>query len=181
MNLWANTFFPYPSLVLHTLTSLTNSMEKLNDRISMILGLLSSHPFITETQGWPNFVHTVLYKRLTSGLALIDDFQNLIQECEKRIYSFVGIPQGTYVEMQRENRGSIGCWMAEWVLREFAGGERTRILEAGLKNWDWNTNKWVEEGMKVVEQEENRVGEVQWILEGDDWFWQDDLYRPMER
>lgn len=71
--------------------------------------------------------------------------------------------------------------MAEWVLREFAGGERTRILEAGLKNWDWNTNKWVEEGMKVVEQEENRVGEVQWILEGDDWFWQDDLYRPMER
>lgn len=71
--------------------------------------------------------------------------------------------------------------MAEWVLKEVAGGERTRILEAGLKNWDWNTNKWVEEGMKVVEQEENRVGEVQWILEGDDWFWQDDLYRPMER
>lgn len=71
--------------------------------------------------------------------------------------------------------------MAEWVLKEVAGGERTRILEAGLKNWDWNTNKWVEEGMEVVEQEENRVGEVQWILEGDDWFWQDDLYRPMER
>lgn len=71
--------------------------------------------------------------------------------------------------------------MAEWVLREFAGGERTRILVAGLKNWDWNTNKWVEEGMKVVEQEENKVGEVQWIREGDDWFWQDDLYRPMER
>lgn len=147
----------------------------------MILGLLSSHPFITETQGWPNFVHNVLYKRLTSGLALIDDFQNLIQECEKRIYSSVAIPQGTYVEMQRENRGSIGCRMAESVLREFAGGKRTRILEAGLKDWDWNTNKWVEEGMKVVEQEENRVGEVQWILEGDDWFWQDDLYRPMER
>lgn len=71
--------------------------------------------------------------------------------------------------------------MGEWLLREFAGGERTRILEAGLKNWNWNTDKWVEQGIKVVEQEENRVGEVQWILEGDDWFWQDDLYRPMER
>lgn len=71
--------------------------------------------------------------------------------------------------------------MAEWVFREFAGGGRTRILEAGLKNWNWNTDKWLEEGMKVVEQEKNRVGEVQWILEGDDWFWQDDLFRPMER
>lgn len=82
--------------------------------------------------------------------------------------------------MQRVSLGSIGCWMGQQVLKELAGRERTRRLEARLANWISDTNKWVEAGMKVVEQEEKRVVGERWILEGDDWFWQDDLYRPME-
>lgn len=70
--------------------------------------------------------------------------------------------------------------MGKWVLRELAGRERTRRLEADLKVWILNTGKWVEEGMKLVEKEEKRAREEQWILEGDHWFWQDDLYRSME-
>lgn len=180
INRWANTFFPYPSQVLDNLTSLINHMESFNHMVSIILYHLSSPPFITETQGRPCLVHTILNERLTSRFALIEDFQDLIQECEKRVYSCADIPQGTYVEMQRGNQSSIGCEMGMLVLRELARRERTRRFEADLKIWILNTGKWMEDGMKVVEQEEKRVKGEQWILEEDDWFWQDDLYRPME-
>lgn len=182
MHLWATTFFPYsPSLIPHTLTSLTTHVETVDAMIASITSLMSTDPFIgTRPQGWAHFVHHVLYKRLTSGPALIQDFQDLINGCEKKIYSIEGIAQGTYVEMQRESVQSIGCRIGKRVLRMLARRERTRRLEADLTNWIVDTEKWVESGMKEVKKEEKRVAREGWIYEGDESFWQDDLYRPME-
>lgn len=180
MHLWANTFFPYPSLIPYTLISLSKHVETLDTMIASIISLLSTHPFRTGAEGWAHFVHQILHNRLTSGPALIQDFQDLIKGCEKKIYSIEGISQGTYVEMQRESLQSMGCRMGKRVLRMLAGRERTRRLEADLINWIVDTEKWVESGMKELKKEEKMVAREGWIYEGDEWFWQDDLYRPME-
>lgn len=82
--------------------------------------------------------------------------------------------------MQRESLQSMGCRMGKRVLRMLAGRERTRKLEADLINWIVDTEKWVESGMKELKKEEKMVAREGWIYEGDEWFWQDDLYRPME-
>lgn len=166
--------------------------------IGSISSLLSSQPFSSTggAQGWAHIVHQVLYKRLESGPALIQDFQVLINGCEKKIYSSVegssssggsrGVhvlplpPQGTYVEMQTESIQSIGCRIGKRLLRMLAGRERTRRLEADLTNWIVDTEKWVDSAMKEVKKEEARLATEGWIYESDDFFWQDDLYRPMQ-
>lgn len=182
MHMWANAFFPYPSLIPHTLTSLTTHVGTVDAMIASITSLLSAQPFSTGAQGWAHFVHQVLYKRLISGPALVQDFQDLINGCEKKIYSIEGgvLPQGTYVEMQTESIQSIGCRIGKRLLRMLAGRERTRRLEADLTNWIVDTEKWVESGMKEVKKEEARVATEGWIYESDDLFWQDELYRPMQ-
>lgn len=183
MHMWANTFFPYPSLIAHTLTSLTTHVGTVDTMIASITSLLSAQPFSTGAQGWAHFVHEILYKRLISGPALIQDFQDLIKGCEKKIYSTEGggiLPQGTYVEMQTESIQSIGCRIGKRLLRMMAGRERTRRLEADLTNWIVDTEKWVESGMKEVKKEEARVATEGWIHESDESFWQDELYRPMQ-
>lgn len=183
MHMWANTFFPDPSLIAHTLTSLTTHVGTVDTMIASITSLLSAQPFSTGAQGWAHFVHEILYKRLISGPALIQDFQDLIKGCEKKIYSIEGggiLPQGTYVEMQTESIQSIGCRIGKRLLRMMAGRERTRRLEADLTNWIVDTEKWVESGMKEVKKEEARVATEGWIHESDESFWQDELYRPMQ-
>lgn len=185
--------------------------------IDSINSLLSSQPFSsteTETEGggtpkgWAHLVYLVLYKRLQSGPALIQDFQDLIKGCEKKIYySLVdegggggggglggGVggeevhvqvvslppPQGTYVEMQTESLQSIGCHIGKRLLRMLAAREWTRRLEADLTDWIVDTEKWVDSGMKEVKKEETKLAKEGWIYESDAFFWQDDLYRPMQ-
>lgn len=229
MHMWANIFFPEKlSPIPHTLTSLSTHLGTVDTIIGKISSLLSSQPFISKKggQGWAHFVHQVLHKRFLSGSALIQDFQDLINGCEKKIYySIEGggacwdcgaaasgggggggvvqaqaqaqaqvlplpIPttppppppqQGTYVEMQTESLQTIGCRIGKRLLRMLAGKERTRKLEADLTNWIADTEKWVESGMKEVKKEEARLATEGWIYESDDFFWQDELYRPMQQ
>lgn len=168
-------------------------MGTVDTMIANITSLLSTPPFSSTgsgPQGWAHFVHQVLYKRLISGSALIQDFQDLIKGCEKKIYYYSteegggGVvqvpPQGTYVEMQTDSMHSIGCRIGKRLLRMLAGREQTRRLEADLTNWIVDTEKWVESGMKEVKKEETRLATEGWIYESDASFWQDDLYRPMQ-
>lgn len=234
MHMWANIFFPEKlSPIPHTLTSLSTHLGTVDTIIGKISSLLSSQPFISRKggQGWAHFVHQVLHKRFLSGSALIQDFQDLINGCEKKIYCSIegggaggagsgdggageasggdggggggvqaqaqvqvqvlplSIPippppppqQGTYVEMQTESLQTIGCRIGKRLLRMLAGKERTRKLEADLTNWIVDTEKWVESGMKEVKKEEARLATEGWIYESDDFFWQDELYRPMQQ
>lgn len=184
MYMWANTFFPYPSLIPHTLTSLTTHVGTVDAKIASITSLLSAQPFSKGAQGWPQFVHLNLHKCLISGSALIQDFQDLINGCEKKIYSIEGgvqvLPQGTYIEMQTESIQSIGCRIGKRLLRMLAGRERTRRLDGDLMNLIVDTVKWEDLGMKEVKKEEARVATEGLIYESDESFWHDELYRPKE-
>lgn len=145
IHLWANNFFPYPWLAPRTPTSLINKMATLNTMIASTLCLLSTHPLITGAERWPCLVHLVLYNRLTSGLALIDDFQDLMHECEKRIYSLVVYCRGRILRCKQKSV-EYRLLDGKRVLRVLAGSQQTKKLEGDLKYWiRYSESGWIRE------------------------------------